>query len=185
MKKGVILLFIIFISISGFCQKKFSTEILTGFGFNRDLFLANQEIEAHDIFTTQINANYKFKLYKRFFAETGVGAQWYFTSGSAAFSNFKATSLRLNIPFVIGYPILKKISVAGGAVISNNRDFNDFGYRANDIARTSLMLKGSYAFRKNLDILLIIKQNVSNIPDFYLVNHPNTDISLGVSYKLF
>lgn len=185
MKKRFILLFILFSCFSCFSQKKFSAEILTGVGFNRDLHIANQEIEAHDVFTAQINANYKFKIYSRFFAETGVGAQWYFTSGSAAFSNFNATSLRLNIPFVIGLPVLKKISIAGGALISNNRDFNDFGYRSNNITRTYLMFKGSYALLSNIDLLLIFKQNVSNTPNFFLVNHPNTDISLGVSYKLF
>lgn len=185
MQKRLILILLLSFSLNSFSQKKFSAEILTGLGFNKDLFIINQEIEAHNIFTTQINASYKFNLYKRIFAETGIGAQWYFTSGNIELSNFKATSLRLNVPFVVGYPISNKISIAGGAIVNNNRDFDDYGYRAKYKFRTSLMIKGYYKLQENLDLLLMFKQNVSNFPDFYLINQPSTDISAGISYKLF
>ena len=185
MKKEFTLLFIIFISLNSFSQKKFSAEILTGLGFNKDLALVNQNIEDYSVFTTQINANYTFKIYKNIFAETGIGSQWYFSSGTVALSNFKATSLRLNVPFIISYPILEKVSIGAGAALSNNRDFDDFDFRANHNLRTSLLLKGHYSLKENFSLVLLIKQNVSNTPDPYLVNQPNTDVSLGISYKLF
>jgi len=185
MKKEFILLFILFFSLNSFSQKKFSAEILTGIGFNKNLSLINQNIEDYDIFTTQVNTNYKFKLYKNIFAETGVGIQWYFSSGNIGLSNFKSTSLRLNLPFIISYSILGKINIGGGVAITNNRDFKEFELKARNLIRTSLMFKGSYALLSNIDILLIIKQNVSNISNSFLVNHPNTDVSLGISYKLF
>lgn len=185
MKKRFLLLFIVFISLNSFSQKKFSAEILTGIGFNKDLSLINQNVEDYSAFTTQINANYKFKLYKTIFAETGVGTQWYFSSGSVALSNFKSTSLRLNLPFIMSYPILEKASIGAGIAISNNRDFNHFDFRKKHNLRTSLLLKGYYLLNENFSLVLLIKQNLSNTPDPYLLNQPNTDISLGVSYKLF
>lgn len=186
MKKTITLLFfILFISLKSFSQKQFSAEILTGFGINKNLKLVNQDIKDYNIYSTQINANYKFKLYKNIFAETGLGAQWYFSSGKVALSNFKTTSLRLNLPVIISYPILNKINIGVGVTISNNKDFEDFRSKSNHNLRTSLVLKGSYNLKENFDLVLMFKHNLSDSPDLYLINQPNSDLSIGVSYKLF
>lgn len=185
MNKIILLFPVFFIYLSGYSQKNFSAEILTGIGLNEDISLINENIEDLNVFSIQLNANYTFKLYKAFFAETGLGAQWYFGSGNIAISEFESTKLRLNIPFVIGYPMLKKISVGTGVVITHNKDFDDISFRESNSLRTSLIIKGSYELKQGFSILLLLKQNLSNTPDAFLVGQPNTDIAFGISYKLF
>ena len=185
MKQIFLLAFALIIFQKHHAQKHFSAEILTGVGFNKNLTLVNENVENYNAFTTQVNANYQFKLYKKLFAETGIGAQWYFSSGDVGVSNFKATSLRLNLPLIIGYRFFNKVSIGTGVALSNNKDFDDFDFRANHNIRTSLLIKGNYALKNNIDLLLVAKQNLSNIPDLYLLNQPGFDISVGISYKLF
>ncbi|WP_405294572.1 hypothetical protein [Algibacter sp. Ld11] len=185
MKKIVFLVFALILFQNNYAQKHFSVEILTGVGFNKNLTLVNESVEDYNVFTTQVNANYQFNLYKKLFAETGIGAQWYFSSGDIAVSNFNATSLQLNLPFIICYPILNKTTVGAGLQVSNNRDFENFDFRANYNIRTSILVKGSFNIKNNLDLLLIAKQNLSNTPDLYLLNRPNFDIAIGLACKLF
>ena len=185
MKKIVFLAFALILFQNNYAQKHFSAEILTGVGFNKNLTLVNESIENYNVFTTQVNANYQFNLYKKLFAETGIGAQWYFNSGDVGVSNFKSTSLHLNVPFIISYPLFKKTSIGIGAALSNNKSFDDFDFRANHNIRTSLLLKGAYILNSNFSLLLIAKQNLSNTPDLYLINQPNFDVSVGISYKIF
>lgn len=185
MKQILLLTFALIVFQSNYAQKHFSIEFLTGVGFNKNLTLVNENVENYNAFTTQINANYQFKLYKKLFAETGIGAQWYFSSGDVAVSNFKATSLRLNIPFIVSYPICTKASIGIGALLSNNRDFDDFDFNKNYNLRTSALLKGKYSIKNDIDLILLAKKNICNIPDLYLINQPNFEISIGISYKLF
>lgn len=186
MNKLIILLFLLLVTLKSFSQKKIAAEILIGIGFNNsNISLINLDIENYNVYTTQINTTYKFKLYKKFSAETGIGLQWYFSSGIIAFSNFKTTSLRLNLPFIISYPVLKKTSLGLGLSFSNNKDFVDLKLRADDNLRAALVIKGNHTLKDTIDLILVIKPNLSNTPNSYLVNQPNTDISLGISYKLF
>lgn len=182
--KRITLLLVCLFSLVTYGQKKLSFEILTGIGSNKSLSLLNQDIQDYTIFTTQINANYRFKLYKDFSAETGLGGQWYFSSGSVGLSKFKTTSLRLNLPLIISYPIREKITVGAGVSITTNDDFDDIDFKTQHSLRTSLLLKGSYALNEDFGILLIIKQNVSDIPDLYFVNQSSTDILVGVSFNI-
>ncbi|GAA4234212.1 hypothetical protein GCM10022291_13130 [Postechiella marina] len=184
-KTITLLFFILFISLKSFSQKQFSAEILTGFGINKNLKLVNEDIEGYNIYLTQINVNYKFKLYKNIFAETGLGSQWYFSSGKVAKSNFKTTSLKLNLPVIISHAILNKINIGVGVAISNNKDFEDFDFRTSHNLRSSLIFKGSYAIKEDFDLVLMFKHNLSDIPNLYLINQPNSDLSIGISYKLF
>lgn len=183
--KNILFIWLLFACLSNYAQKKFSAEILTGFGLNKKILLVNEEVEDYKVFSTQINANYKLKIYNKFYGEVSLGAQWYFSSGRVRISSFNSTSLRLNIPLVLGYTILEKINIGGGIAFSNNRDFDDIDFRENDNLRASLLFKGGYLLNKNFNILLKISQNLSNIPDSYLLNQPNTDILLGIGYKLF
>ena len=100
-------------------------------------------------------------------------------------SEFNTTSLRLNLPFVVSYPILSKINIGAGVTITNNKDFENLAFRSSNNLRTSLVLRSAYKLQQNFSILLMLKHNLSNIPDLFLVNQPNTSIALGVSYKLF
>ena len=185
MKKIILFITILFFCLNSYSQKKFSAEVLTGIGLNKSIFLLNQNIENHTIYSTQVNAFYAIKLYKTIFAETGLGAQWYFASGSVELSEFNTTSLRLNLPFVVSYPILSKINIGAGVTITNNKDFENLAFRSSNNLRTSLVLRSAYKLQQNFSILLMLKHNLSNIPDLFLVNQPNTSIALGVSYKLF
>jgi len=185
MKKIVFLAFALIFFHKNYAQKHFSAEILTGVGFNKNLTLVNESVENYNVFTTQVNANYQFNLYKKLFAETGLGTQWYFSSGDVGVSNFKATSLQLNLPFTISYPLFKKTHIGLGAALSNNKSFDDFDFRAKQNIRTSLLFKGAYILNSDFNLLLIAKHNLSNTPDLYLLNQPNFDISIGISYKIF
>jgi len=185
MKKIVFLAFALIFFHKNYAQKHFSAEILTGVGFNKNLTLVNESVENYNVFTTQVNANYQFNLYKKLFAETGLGTQWYFSSGDVGVSNFKATSLHLNVPFIISYPLFKKTSIGTGITIFNNKDFDDFRSKSNHNFRTSLTFKGNYNLNSNFSIVFKINHNLSHTPDIYLVNQSNTDILFGVSCKLF
>lgn len=185
MTRTVLFLFALVIYENNHAQKQFSAEILTGLGGGKPLAILSENIEDYRVFTTQVNASYRFKMVHDFFVETGLGAQWYFSSGGVGISNFRSTSLRVNLPLLIGYPIHGKISVGAGAILSNNTDWADFDFRANYNLRVSLLLKGAYTLNNRFDLLLIGRQNVSNIPDLFLVNQPSFDLSLGVSYNLF
>lgn len=173
------------IGFNTFSQKKVSVELLTGIGVNKKIALINEEIEGYTSFSTQINANYQFKLLKSFFAETGLGVQSYFSSGTIGISKFNATSFRLNLPFVISYPVTEKINVGVGVAIANNKDFEDIAFREKDNLRTSLVLKSSYVLNTYCNLLFLMKNNVSNIRDLYLVNQPKIDVSVGASFKIF
>lgn len=185
MKKIILLLSVLIICLKGYSQKKFSAEIATGIGLNENISLVNQNIEDYTVLSTQINFNYQLKLYKAFFAETGLGAQWYFTSGNIELSDFKSTKLRLNIPFIIRYPMLQKVSIGAGIVLTHNEDFDDISFRASNTLRTSLVIKGDYKLTENFGFILLLKQNLSKTADSFLVGQPNTNIALGVSYLFF
>ncbi|MET2986198.1 hypothetical protein [Aureibaculum conchae] len=184
MKKVLILFFTLLIQQS-FSQKKFSIEVLSGFGYNKELTLVNEEVDNDNVTTFQLNANYNFKVFKKVFVETGVGAQWFFSSGGVRVSQFKTTSLRLKIPVLIGYNLFKKTNVYTGVALFNNRDLNTFDSKKNFNFRTSLLVKGSYSIKNNLDIIFLLQKNLSRIPDLYFLNQPYIDISAGISYKLF
>lgn len=185
MKKISLVIFIVFINLYGYGQKKFSIEVLTGIGINKEIILTNESIEDYFALSSQVKLNYKFKLIKNIFAETGIGIQSHFSKGSVGISNFSSESLRLNLPFVIGYSILEKIDIGAGLSIANNRDFDNIDFRGNNNLRQSLILKISYNLKEKINFLLIAKHNISNIPEVYFINQPRTDISIGVSYKLF
>jgi hypothetical protein len=184
--KKIIFIFIGFLIIQkSYSQKNTSIEVFSGVGFNKDLTLINEGINNYHLFTFQLNANYRFKITKVFFAETGIGAQWYFSSGTIGISKFNATTLRIKIPILVGRTLFKKASIAAGIAILNNRDFDKFDFRADYNLRTSLLIKGNYSITNNCDVLILIQKNLSDIPDLYLLNQPRLDVSIGVSYKLF
>ena len=80
--------------------------------------------------------------------------------------------------------MFEKASAALGVAISNNKDFDKFDFKSDYNLRTSFLLKGNYSIKNNLDIILVVQKNLSDVPDLYLLNQPNVDISFGVSYKL-
>tara|TARA_B110000114_G_C15064777_1_gene386906 strand:+ start:19 stop:576 length:558 start_codon:yes stop_codon:yes gene_type:complete len=184
--KKIIFIFIGFLILQkSYSQKNTSIEVFSGVGFNKDLTLINEVVNNYYSTTFQLNANYRFKITKVFFAETGIGTQWYFSSGAIGISKFNATTLRIKIPILVGRTLFKKVSIAAGIAISNNRDFDKFDYRADYNLRTSLLIKGNYSITNNFDVLLLIQKNLSDIPDLYLLNQPKLDLSIGISYKLF
>lgn len=184
MRKVLILFFLLFLQMS-YSQNRFSVEILSGFGFNNNLTLFNEEVENYTSSTVQFNLSYRFKIIKEFFIETGLGTQLYFSSGNIRTSRFKSSTLRLKLPVLIGYNLFKKVSINTGVAIANNREFNDLDFRANYNLRTSFLLKGNYSIKDNFEVVLLIQKNISDIPDLFFINQPNLDVSLGVSYKLF
>ena len=167
-----------------FCQKNISIEALSGIGINKELLLVNKKINNYNSFIFRLNTSYRFKIYEEFFTETGIGAQWHFSSGNIKASEFNSTSLRIGIPIIIGRTLFEKASAALGVAISNNKDFDKFDFKSDYNLRTSFLLKGNYSIKNNLDIILVVQKNLSDVPDLYLLNQPNVDISFGVFYKL-
>lgn len=176
---------LLLISVNCFSQRKFSGEILTGIGGNKKLFLVNEEVKKYNVFTTQLNGSYKYKIHNKFYGETGLGMQVYYSFGEVGFSKFRSTTLRLNIPVLIGYSLSEKIDIGGGVVVSNNRDFKDIDFRERRNLRMSLGFKFNYFLNDYFSVLLNVKQNLRKSTDFTLVNQPNTDVSIGVAYKMF
>lgn len=89
------------------------------------------------------------------------------------------------MPFLIGHNLFKKTSVSSGVAIANNKEFNQLDFRANYNLRISFLFKVNYFANNKLDIILLLQKNISNVPDLYLVNQPNMDLSTGIAYKLF
>lgn len=183
MKKLVLLLFFV-ISQTSYTQKSFSLEALTGFGFNKNLTVLEEKPTNYVASTSEINFVYHQEIYN-FFIEAGVGTQVYFTSGKLISSNFKATTVRLNVPISIGYNFFKKLDVSGGIVISNNKDLDDFNENEKYNIRNSLLFKTQYSLNKKLGIIFKATHTISNIPESYLLNQPSTIFMLGASYKIF
>lgn len=184
MRKITLLLFFVISQIS-FSQKKFTVDVLTGFGFNNNFTILDEKVENYSSSTTQINFNFRQNILKNLFVETGVGGQLNFSSGSIKLSKFKSTTVRLNLPITLGFTAFKKIDFTGGLVLSNNRDFDNFNQNENDNFRLSFLSKNYYPLNKKLNIVFTLMHNLSNTPNSYLVNQPSTSILLGVSYKVF
>lgn len=74
--KKIIFIFIGFLILQkSYSQKNTSIEVFSGVGFNKDLTLINEVVNNYYSHTFQLNANYRFKITKVFFAETGIGTQ--------------------------------------------------------------------------------------------------------------
>lgn len=183
--KRVYYIILVLSSLNSFSQNKVSLDVFSGLGFNKEISLLEEKINNYSSVTTQINTNYNFSIYKKIKAETGLGLQWYYSTGNIGLSKFTAQTLRFNIPFLLGYSILEKLNIATGVTIGNNRDFDDFNLRQENNFRTSLVIKSEYLVKENFSFLFKINRNLSNIPNSYLLNQPSLDILLGFSCKLF
>lgn len=184
MKKIALLIFLI-ASQTNYSQKKFSIEVLTGYGFNKDFSILNAEIDNYINSSNEVSFNYRKNIYKSIFLETGLVSQFYYSTGTLKVSKFKAKTIRLGIPLSFGFTPFKKVDFTSGIILSNNRDFVDFNNDESDNIRFSLLFKTSYALKENLSLVLKGVFNVSGIPNSYLLNQPSKSILIGASYKLF
>ncbi|WP_196886812.1 hypothetical protein [Aureivirga sp. CE67] len=183
MKKLLFMFFICaFFSVNA--QVKFNVEAHMGYAFNHEIKVAEEKVESNTVVMTQFGANVQIPIYKGIYGETGLYGKVYFAKGEVRNSEFTSTTLRFDIPVLVGYHFLDKYRIASGISVSNNRDFEDFNISKQDNLRINYLLKGGYAFNKKWQLVALFQRNLRTSPDLYLLNEPKSTVSLGVSYTL-
>ena len=166
-------------------QKNFSVDVMSGIGFTNNLRLVNEHVSGYGSLTTHVGINYRKAVYKNVFAVVGLASELQYSFGQIGLSNFTVTSVTVSAPLLVGYEVSKKLNFAAGVSISNNKDIAKFDSRGNYNYRTSMILKGYFNFKSNLDFIATYTQGLSATPNALYVNRPKTVLLLGVSFKLF
>ncbi|WP_196896005.1 hypothetical protein [Aureivirga marina] len=183
MKKLLFILFV-FAFFGMNAQTKFNVEAHLGYAFNNDLYMNQEKISSNTVLMTQLGANVQIPIYKGIYGETGIYGKLYFAEGEVRNSSYNAKTLRLDIPFLLGYHFLEKYRISSGFSLSNNRDFNELNISKENNVRVNFLIKGGYAFHKKWQIVALFQRNLRTTPDLFLLNEPRTTISVGISYAL-
>jgi hypothetical protein len=178
--KYYFLLFLLFSFGKSWGQNNFSIPLKIGYGFNSSISLNEDETSNVNGIIIQSGLEYEFKIYKKFFAETGLAGRAIFAFGGTENSTYKAQTLRLRLPIKLGWTISEKWKVASGIAIQNNKDFTTIDLREKYFWRCNLLFEGKYNWVRNWFWVANINYELRDLPNAYYLNDPRLIISLGI-----
>ncbi len=182
--KKLIITALLFCATISYSQNEFQIESNLGFLYQKDISINNEILKSTGNFGARIGANYLKKFDSNMYFETGLFLKY--TTGTYKIEtvDFNFNSIRLQVPFYVGYQINDLWRFNLGASVENNKDFEDLAFYLNENLRYDFLVKVAYNYSDLLDFSLYANTMVSKTKDINTLTSPRNGVYIGVIFKI-
>jgi len=185
MRKQILLtIVILMLSFRMQAQNGFTIHLKTGYGFNPEMDLNNQTVRKSRGLTIDFGSTYKAFIFKKWYAEIGLGGRTIFSSGKLGELSFEAQTLRALMIANVGFEISDKWEVFTGLVLQNNKDFTEISFMEKYFWRLNQTVGARYVIAPKWNLTSNWSFDLRNLPDPFLVNDPKFLVQIGIEKQL-
>lgn len=185
MKRKILVFILLVIGIQLNAQSRFNLEGSSVFtNLSDDLVNWNQAIEHNKALGYQLVTTYSYKIKKlKLEPRIGGGFKYLSIEGTSGSTDFSAETYRLILLVGADYYVNKRWRVGLDLTLENNRNFEDFRTRTNDLFRYNMPIKARYKIYKRLSVTAFYSLLLYPHVDRYLITNPEHQFGLGLHYN--